>query len=259
MNYAITRDDIVSHLERELTAVPYIHALWLEGADANLMVDAYSDLDIWIDVDDEHLEESFSVVETALARLAPLDYHFAIEHEHPKIRQRFYHLAGSSPYLMIDFCWQLHSRDPIYYYQGSRIEAAAVLFDKSAVIRHQAFEPDEQLCRFRHLIDEACFRYDQLMRVEKYMQRGLWPEAKLHYDHYVIEPLVTLLRILYTPTHTDYGLVHISAHLPAGELDRLDPLLRVASFADMVTGIDKGQAYFRDLLSRARRQTERTL
>ncbi len=257
MNDKITRDDIISHLTRELADIPFIHALWLEGADANDMVDDFSDLDIWVDVDDEELEASFEIVEASLSRLAGLDFRFVIEHEHPKIRQRFYHLDGSSPFLMIDFCWQLHSRKPVYYYEGSRIECAKVLFDKSSVIRYRKFCFEEHLDSYRSLIDEASFRFDQLIRVTKYIRRGLWPEALHHYNHYVIEGLVTLLRIIYTPTHPDYGLIHISEHLPAEELERLDPLLRVASFSDIESALEDARLYFEDLLPKVRQLTKR--
>lgn len=244
----IKREDIIAHLKQELIHLPYIHALWLEGADANLMVDDYSDIDIWVDVEDANLEESFTAVEEALGRLAPLDYCYVTCHEHPKIRQRFYHLEGSSPYLMIDFCWQLHSRDQIYYYTGSRIEQALVVFDKSSVIRFQDFSWTDHAGHFVRLIEDASFRYDQLIRVDKYLKRGLWPEARLYYEHYVIEPLVILLRILYTPTHTDYGLIHISSHLPAEQVDKLEALLHVADFAAIEAAIPEAKLYFYDLL-----------
>jgi len=111
--------------------------MWLEGADASGTVDEYSDLDFWVDFEDEYENTVYEAVENALSELAQIDYKYVMKHGHPKIRQRIYHLAGSSEYLMIDFCWQLHSRaeNECEYFKGNTVETAKVIFDKAEVIR----------------------------------------------------------------------------------------------------------------------------
>jgi hypothetical protein len=86
-----------------------VYAFWLEGSDALGTADDYSDIDIWIDVADAFESPSYEIVETALSELSPIDYMYIEPPGHPKLRQRVYHLAGTSEYLMIDFNWQLHS------------------------------------------------------------------------------------------------------------------------------------------------------
>ena len=102
----IDRNGIIKALHAALEPLPYIHALWLEGADANGMVDEYSDIDFWIDFDDEYENNAIAAAETTLAALAEIDLAEIFPHAHPKIRQRIYHLTGTSEFLMLDVCWQ---------------------------------------------------------------------------------------------------------------------------------------------------------
>jgi len=42
----LLRNSIIQRLHAKLEPLPFIHALWLEGADANGHVDEYSDIDL---------------------------------------------------------------------------------------------------------------------------------------------------------------------------------------------------------------------
>ena len=122
----INRSQIVEKLKERLEPLDFIYAMWLEGSDASGTVDEFSDLDFWVDFEDEYEITVYEVVENALSELAQIDYKYVMKHGHPKIRQRIYHLAGSSEYLMIDFCWQLHSRAKreCEYIKGNLVETA---------------------------------------------------------------------------------------------------------------------------------------
>ena len=43
----LDRNTIINKLEESLKPLPFIYALWLEGADATDTVDEYSDIDFW--------------------------------------------------------------------------------------------------------------------------------------------------------------------------------------------------------------------
>lgn len=53
----ITEKDITEILKSELQPLPYIYALWLEGSFAMGQADEYSDIDYWMDVDDEYVKD----------------------------------------------------------------------------------------------------------------------------------------------------------------------------------------------------------
>jgi len=169
------RDTIIEFLRAKLESLNYIYAMWLEGADATGTLDLYSDLDIYIDVEDENEFDAIEAVESALNELGEVDYRYVMDHGHPKLRQRIYHLKGTSEYLMIDFCWQLHSRDreEYVYIYGSNVEAAKVIFDKDNIIRHKEFDPIDYQKYNQDRIKECKYRYTQHSRVMKYVNRAI--------------------------------------------------------------------------------------
>ena len=245
----ITRDILLHALSEGLYPLDYYYALWLEGADANGSLDAYSDLDLWADFMDEREKEAIDAVESILTGLARLDEFYLVDHPHPKIRQRVYHLEGSPPSLMIDFCWQLHSRDmgEFAFYRNDRIENAKVLFDKASVVRFtdtpRSVAPEEAA----KAIAECQYRYRQHCRVEKYILRGQYPEAFAYYQRYVVEPLVTMLRLRDTPAYYDYGLVHLSSHVSVQDRERIEYFLKVDGLEEIRKKMAEATLWFQEL------------
>lgn len=248
----LDRNIIINKLREALDPLPYIYALWLEGADAIGTADEYSDIDFWVDFEDEYEEQAYEAVENALAELAEIDYKYVMRHDHPKIRQRIYHLTGTSEYLMIDFCWQLHSRpkEEYAYYENDSIEAAKVVFDKDNIIRHKPLNLSEFAKWNQSRLEEAKYRRMQHIRAEKYVHRGQYLEAYAYYNRYVIEPLIDLLRLIYTPAYANYYLIHISQHIPVSERDRLEYFTRIGSLDDIAEKIPQAGQWFDALVER---------
>jgi predicted nucleotidyltransferase len=67
------RQEILSFLRAKLEPHAHVYALWLKGADARGIVDEFSDLDIWLDVEDGQEESVLKQLEQYLNELAPLD------------------------------------------------------------------------------------------------------------------------------------------------------------------------------------------
>lgn len=248
----LDRNIIINKLREALDPLPYIYALWLEGADAIGTADEYSDIDFWVDFEDEYEEQAYEAVENALAELTEIDYKYVMRHDHPKIRQRIYHLTGTSEYLMIDFCWQLHSRpkEEYAYYENDSIEAAKVVFDKDNIIRHKPLNLSEFAKWNQSRLEEAKYRRMQHIRAEKYVHRGQYLEAYAYYNRYVIEPLIDLLRLIYTPAYANYYLIHISQHIPVSERDRLEYFTRIGSLDDIAEKIPQAGQWFDALVER---------
>ena len=248
----LDREAITAKLHKTLEPLPFICAFWLEGADAVGTVDEYSDIDYWVDFEDEYEEQTYEAVENALSELAEIDYTYVMRHGHPKIRQRIYHLAGTSEYLMIDFCFQLHSRpkEEYAYYESSPIEAANVMFDKDSIIRHKPLDLSAFADENKSRLEEAKYRRTQHIRPEKYVRRGQYLEAYAYYNRYVLEPLIDLLRLIYTPAHADYYLVHISQHIPETEREKLETFARIGSLDDIAEKMPQAGKWFDKLIKR---------
>lgn len=250
----IDRDSITFKLQESLESLPFIYAFWLEGADANGSVDEFSDIDFWIDFEDTYEEQAYEAVESALSQLAAIDYKYIMRHGHPKIRQRVYHLAGTSEFLMIDFCWQLHSRpkEEYTYLENSRIEAAKVIFDKANIIRYKQLNNADFAQANKSRLEEAKYRRTQQLRAVKYIRRGHYLEAYAYYNRYALEPLIDLLRLIYTPAYADYYLVHISQHMPDAEREKLTYLAQIGSLEDMEDRMPKAGRWFDELADKVK-------
>ena len=248
----LDRTEITDKLREALEPLPFIYAFWLEGADAVGTVDEYSDIDFWVDFEDEYEEQAYEAVENVLSELAEIDYKYVMRHDHPKIRQRVYHLDGTSEYLMIDFCWQLHSRpkDEYTYIENDSIEAVTVVFDKDNIIRYKPRDLSEFEKWNKHRLEEAKYRRTQHIRAEKYVRRGQYLEAYAYYNRYVLEPLIDLLRLIYTPAYANYFLVHISQHIPETERKQLEYFVRIGSLDDMAERIPQAGKWFDELMEK---------
>ncbi len=248
----LNKNIIINKLHEALEPLPYIYALWLEGADAVGTADEYSDIDIWVDFEDEYEEKAYEAVENVLTELSAIDYKYVMRHDHPKIRQRIYHLAGTSKYLMIDFCWQLHSRpkEEYVYYENDSIEAVKVVFDKDNIISHKPLDLSEFEKWNQSRFEEAKYCRMQHIRVEKYVHRGQYLEAYAYYNRYVLEPLIVLLRLIYTPAYANYYLIHISQHIPVSERNRLEYFTQIGSLDDIAEKMPQAGQWFDELFEK---------
>jgi predicted nucleotidyltransferase len=245
----ITEKDITEALESELQSLPYIYALWLEGSFAMGYADEYSDIDYWIDVEDEYLKDALEHVEKALSRLGELDERDETGNEHPKLGQIVYHIKGSSPYLVLDFNWQLHSRNrnEYHYIKNDIVEGAMVIFDKDDVIRFEEADEREINKNKVNCKRECDYRYSQHLRVSKYIYRGNFAESYAYYNRYVIEPLVMLLRLKFTPLYPYNYLLHISMHMPRTVVDRLEKLIQITSLDEMEKRMREAEEWYQEL------------
>jgi hypothetical protein len=248
----ISRDIIIEKLKDALEPLPYFYAFWLEGADATHTVDRYSDLDFWVDVEDDFEQHSYIAIEKILSEIARIDYKYIEPQGHPKLRQRVYHLAGTGEYLLIDFNWQLHSRakDEYFYIKDSSVENALVLFDKVNIIRFLEDNPLKYKAWNDARLGESKYRYTQHARVTKYILRKQYLESYTYYNRYVLEPLINVLRILYTPAYASLHLLHISRHLPETELNMLEYFAKIPTLEDMARKIPEAEKWFSELIGR---------
>lgn len=245
----ITEKEITEALKKELQPLPYVYAFWLEGSFAMGYSDEYSDIDYWIDVEDDYVKDALEHVETVLKSLGDLDERDETGNGHPKLGQMVYHIKDSNPYLVLDFNWQLHSRDraEYHYIKNDIVEGAFVLFDKDNVIQYKDVDEQEIIQNKLDCRLECDYRYSQHLRVIKYIKRGTFPESYAYYHRYVIEPLVMFLRLKYTPLYPHHYLLHISNHMPKAVVERLEKLIQVSTLEEMETAITKSQEWYQEL------------
>lgn len=99
----LTRDNIIHTLVEALEPIDYLYAFWEGGAAAFNRIDEWSDIDIYLVVDDGKVDETFLAVENALRSLSPIKQKYEVtQTSWPGVSQAFYKLEGASEYLIID-------------------------------------------------------------------------------------------------------------------------------------------------------------
>ncbi|OGO92553.1 MAG: hypothetical protein A2Y17_10930 [Clostridiales bacterium GWF2_38_85] len=151
----------------------------------------------------------------------------------------------------MDFNWQLHSRDrnEYFYYKNDIVEGAKVIFDKDEIVRfveidRKIIANNKNSCRA-----DCDYHYSQHFRVQKYILRGTLPECYAYHNRYVIEPLVIMLRLKYTPMYPHHYLLHISHHIPKADLTRLEKLLKISNLKGFDDGMKDAESWYKELQS----------
>lgn len=235
------RDHIITILTKELATYPFIHALWLEGADTHKRADQYSDIDVWIDADDDAIEKTFEALEKALGTLGNIDTKVEQSHDTDEIFQRFYHLADTLPFLLLDVCVQKHSRE-ITLNTHNTDEKVIVLFDKDDVLRFIEDTSTTTPQAIKSNIKELAAAFSICRpKVEKHIKRGHFLSALHAYHHYVLEPLVVLMRLQADPTKKDFYLKHVETDLPPKDITVLIGLYKVDSLEELSSNLDAAE------------------
>ncbi len=239
-----SRQDIISTLHERLIAHPKILALWLEGADATGNVDEYSDIDICCSVEGGAIVEVIDCARGILGNIGKIDLmedlYAEEDHQHT-----LFHLAGTPDYLLVDF--DVFVGRGSTFIEADEIEKPLILFDKTSVIRYQDQKEYLALQRNERRIQQLKNTIAQSARIDKYVKRGLFLEAYGYYHRWLLEPLIEILRMRYTPLHPDYYIVHISRHLPRDVLMRLEELFKTNSVAEIETKSKEALLFFNEI------------
>jgi hypothetical protein len=237
-----SRDQLIAILRNRLESDERVLACWLEGADATGPVDAFSDIDFCVAVVNGAIDTVTEQAREALMALGDLD----IDHpliENPDRSHVVFHVVGTSPDLLVDFCAYVVGHGSTFV-RDDPIEKPLELFDRAGAIRfveaHKRLELLEPARRLRALEQQV----GQHRRVLKHIRRGEFLEAFGYYQRWVLEPLIEVQRMLYTPLHPDYYIVHISRHLPAANVERLERLFQVVSPQELEEKLTDAIAWF---------------
>jgi hypothetical protein len=249
---AMTREGIIRHLAEILAGAPAVHAVWLEGADATGSTDEHSDIDIVTDVDDGQEASVLALVRNALAEFGSLDYVSAITTPTSGLRHQVLHIEGTPAPWLIDVVVQSHSRD-FTFTRGHPSEVPRVLFDRSGVVQFRDTEAAALAAEIEDRTRQFAKEFRPTSRIAKYVRRGQFLEALGAYRKFLLEPLVELLRLRYCPLAHDYGLVHISKHLPTGVVERLERLHAVTSVTEIAEQTEVGEEWFWEIVQALRK------
>lgn len=228
------RPTILAVARAALEPLPYVSAMFEGGSAAFGRADAVSDVDLMVDVDAGHEDETFAALEAALSTLAPIATRWIMPTPAwHGMTQRFYHLAGTPPYLLVDVCLRPADRPELFAEREHHGEPV-VYFDKRGLVHSTALDREKlrrDIATRLELLRPQLTLMEHL--VPKELDRGHPLDAIALYQALVVRPLVEALRMRYCPTRFSFGLRYVAYDLPAAVVARLEPLLYVRDPDDL--------------------------
>jgi hypothetical protein len=214
-NDTISRQRIIDALSSDLKRGAFIRAAWLGGSDSSGRADQWSDVDIQLIVEDNHVEEAFDAVHKALEALSPIDlvYRFPTPTWHGH-EQEMIRLRDASPFAVVDLV-VMNRSNPNRFLEAERHGHPLVLFDHDDLVRAQSLDWVEHAAKLRKRLHALRLQFEfGQVEVRKAALRGAVIEAAYLYQALCVRPLVELLRMRYCPERFDYGPRYLDRDLP---------------------------------------------
>jgi predicted nucleotidyltransferase len=226
---------IVDELKKVLELNEAVHAMWIAGSVAEGYNDELSDVDLWLDIDDGKDKSVLGLIEKFLGSYGKLDVNFG-EGISPPFTHQVYHLAQMNPYHFIEITLHTHS-DKYEFIEG--IRKVKVLFDKDNTVK---FKPLNEISNSKMLEDRKKFLTEKIkigeLSVTKEITRGQFMDALHNYQFWLVEPIIELARIKYSPLKISYGLKHGSRDLPKVVAVEIESLYIIKSIEDLNSKIE---------------------
>lgn len=208
---------IVEHLKARLEVRDDVYAFWIEGSIPQGYADEYSDMDLWLSVDDDKIFAIYDVIEDILNEIAPIDFKNVFKNS-GELGHNVYHLKGMSEFLTLDINTQKLSRN-VLLTRG--IDDAEIVFDKRNIVKFEERKlSDLDIESERKKLQDF---YEQMRpNVIKNVRRGKNLEA-LGYYHQILRYVIKFLRVKYGLSEKiEYDLKHVYRDIPRAEIGQLE-------------------------------------
>lgn len=247
----LTRNIIVEALVDALNPLDYVHALWEGGAAALNRVDEWSDIDLYLVVDDAKVDDASIVVENALESLSPIKRKYKTPQlPWPGVFQAFYRLENASEYLIIDLAI-LKLSAPEKFLEPEIHGNAVFYFNKSHKITPPAFNKEafvKKLSERLEMVHAKFYMFNNF--VQKEINRGNYIEAIEWYHAFTISALIEVLRIKYNPVHHNFRTRYIYYELPTEIIKKLENLYFIKDEQDLQEKYYNATKWFQETISK---------
>ncbi len=245
----LTRDIILQTLIEALEPRDYVHAFWEGGAAAFDRLDEWSDIDLYLVVDDEKADETFLAVEEALRSLSPIEQKYEVVHP-PSLglSQAFYKLEDASEYLLIDLA-VFKPSSPDKFLEPEIHGKAVFYFNKSDEVEPPLLDKDALVGKLQERLNRLRARFAMFNSfVQKELNRGNYLEAMDFYRAYTLGTLVEALRIRYNPFHYNFRMHYIHYELPSEIVKKLEHLSFIKDGKDLQVKYDEATKWFGEMI-----------
>ncbi len=221
---------IIEELKDLIQPSASVHAMWLGGSIAEGTSDEYSDVDVWVDLEDGKEKEIITIIETFLSGKGTIDINFS-EGITPPFTHIVYRLSHMKPYHFIEINLHSHSHK---FELFDRLRKIQVLFDKDDTT---SFEPLNEEEYRTMLAERKDFLLEKIkigeISVQKELLRNNFTDAMHNYLFWLVEPVIELARIQLSPLKITYNLKHASRDLPKETVAEIESLYKVSSLESL--------------------------
>jgi hypothetical protein len=246
----LTSNTITQALTETLKPLNYVHAFYEAGAIAFDRIDEWSDVDLYLVVDDDKVNQAFQDVEKTLQSLSPSKQKYDVPQTGwPGVFQAFYRLEKASEYLIIDLAILTISCPDKFL--EPRIHGNAVFhFNKSDKVKLPLFDREAFAEKLRARRERMQARFDMFNNfVQKEINRGNSLEALDLYNGLTLATLVEALRINHNPFHYDFKMRYVHYELPPDTIKKLERLYFVKDLKDLQRKYREATKWFYEVMS----------
>jgi len=228
------RKKVIDAMVAEFERIDRSLAFWEAGAASFDRVDEWSDMDLYLVVDDDAVEDAFRSLDGVIEGLGGASTSFRLPeptwHGHS---QAFYQLRRASPYLYVDIVIMKRSAKDKFL-QFAIHERPRVHFDKVGIVRDDPIDVDAFVERVEKRVRllKATFGLFQTDTLKE-INRGNYVEAFMYYVGGTYRPLLEALRMKYTPLHFNFGGRYAHYELPPEVVKRLKGFLYVKDMREL--------------------------
>jgi len=246
----INRETIIKAIVSGLGSEDYILAIWLEGSDGTKSLDEYSDIDLVCYTKEGFIDDAFTRLDDCLLQLGDVDVAYEQPGRPTNNRYKVYHLQKTPDSLLVDVTIQSESF-PVSFINEDESVVPVILVDKAGIVKYQNVDLASHRSQLHTQLIQAQGIYSQRSRAVKYTKRGLFLESLIYYQKFVLNPLVDVLRLIYTPFQADCYLVHASRDFPIEVVLTLEKLYGVKTVQDIIDGINLADELFCNAVAEA--------
>jgi hypothetical protein len=246
----LSRETIIKTLVDAVEPLKFVQAFWEGGAAAFGRVDKWSDIDLYLVVDDKKAEDTFLVVESVLESLSPIERKYVPPSLHgPGVYQAFYRLKEVSEYLLIDLAI-LQRSCPDKFLEPQIHGKVVFHFNKSDQINIPTLNKDALLKRLGERLERLKARVDLFNNyVPKEINRSNYLEAFDYYFRITLSTLTEILRMKYNPFHHDFVMRYVHYELPSNIIEKLMHLYFVKDENDLQNKYQEATDWLREIIA----------
>jgi len=246
----VTRDAVLGAIDDSVRPLGYVHSFWEGGAASSGRLDEWSDMDLYLLVDDGRAEDAFLEIERGLSALSPIDIRLRVpQAPAPGVTQTFYRLRDSSKFLLIDLA-VIDMSAPDKFLTPEIHGEPKYVFNRMTDLEVPPLDTDalaERMSARRGRLATRMALFGPF--VEKELRRGNLIEAVHHYNYLVLGTLTELLRMKHRPEHWDFGIRYVHQEFPQQTAEELQKLYFVRDVDDLRHKLDSSIRWIDELQS----------